>query len=62
MASWDPVDISQFDRNEIDDEIEDEDVKWYDDVIKDLEGRYEKIRQLILNIIKVAMRLPEKRH
>ena len=41
MTSWDPVDISHFDH----DEIEDEDVKWDDDVIKDLEGRYEKIRQ-----------------
>ena len=41
MASWDPVDIDQFDR----DEIEDEDVKRDDDVIKDLEGRYEEIRQ-----------------
>ena len=45
MATWDPVDIGQFDRDEIDDEIEDENVKWDDDVIKDLKGRYEKIRQ-----------------
>ena len=45
MSTWDPVDIGQFNCDEIDDEIEDEDVKWNDDVIKDLEGRYEEIRQ-----------------
>ena len=48
MASLDPVDISHFDHDEIDDEIEDEDVKWDDDVIKELERRYEEIRQLYI--------------
>ena len=38
MASWEPVDI---DRNE----IGDEDVKWDDDVMKDLESRFEELRQ-----------------
>ena len=38
MDSWEPVDIDR-------DEIADEDVKWNDDVMKDLESRFEKLRQ-----------------
>ena len=38
MASWEPVDIDC-------DEISDEDVKWDDDVMKDLENRFEALRQ-----------------
>ena len=38
MSSWEPVDIAR-------DEISDEDVKWDDDVIKDLESRFEELRQ-----------------
>ena len=38
MASWEPVDI---DRNE----IADEDAKWDDDVMKDLEIRFNKLRE-----------------
>ena len=38
MSLWEPVDI---DRNE----ISDEDVKWDDDVMKDLESRFEELRQ-----------------
>ena len=38
MASWEPVDIDC-------DEISDEDVKWDDDVMKDLESRFEELRQ-----------------
>ena len=38
MASWEPVDIDC-------DEISDEDVKWDDDVMKDLENRFEELRQ-----------------
>ena len=38
MASWEPVDIDS-------DEIEDKDVKWDDDVIKDLEMRFNKLRE-----------------
>ena len=40
MATWEP-DIDPFHR----DKIEDEDYKWDDDVIKDLELRYEELRQ-----------------
>ena len=54
MASWEPVDIDR-------DEISDEDVKWDDDVIKDLESRFEELRQYNRNFNKVSMRLPEKR-
>ena len=36
MDSWKPVDI---------DEIADKDVKWDDDVMKDLESRFEDLRQ-----------------
>ena len=38
MASWGPVDIDC-------DKISDEDVKWDDDVMKDLESRFEELRQ-----------------
>ena len=38
MASWEPVDIDR-------DGIGDEDVKWDDDVMKDLESRFEELRQ-----------------
>ena len=37
MDSWEPVDIDH-------DEIADEDVKWDDDLIKDLEVRFNKLR------------------
>ena len=40
MATWEP-DIDPFDR----DEIGDEDYKWDDDVIKDLELRFNKLRE-----------------
>ena len=40
MATWEP-DIDPFDR----DKIEDEDYKWDDDVIKDLEVRFNKLRE-----------------
>ena len=42
MASWEPVDIGR-------DEISDEDVKWDDDVMKDLESRFEELRQYYRN-------------
>ena len=38
MSSWEPVDIDC-------DEIADEDVKWDDDVMNDLEKRFEELRQ-----------------
>ena len=38
MASWEPVDIDR-------DDMEDEDYKWDDDVIKDLELRFNKLRE-----------------
>ena len=37
MASWEPIDIDC-------DEISDEDVKWDDDVMKNLESRFEELR------------------
>ena len=37
MTSWETVDIDR-------DEIADEDVKWDDDVMKDLESRFEDLR------------------
>ena len=37
MASWKPVDISIV--------MKDEDVKWDDDVVKDLEIRFNKLRE-----------------
>ena len=40
MATWEP-DIDPFDR----DKIEDEDYKWDDDVIKDLELKFNKLRE-----------------
>ena len=45
MASWEPVDIDH-------DEILDEDVKWDDDVMKDLESRFEELRQYNRNFNK----------
>ena len=39
MSSWEPVDIDR-------DEIPDEDNKWDDDVMKDLESRFNQLRQL----------------
>ena len=39
MATWEPVDIDY-------DKIGDEDYKWDDDVIKDLEVRFNKLRGL----------------
>ena len=38
MATWEPVDIDR-------DDMEDEDYKWDDDVIKDLELRFNKLRE-----------------
>ena len=38
MTSWEPVDIDH-------DEIADEDVKWDDDVMKNLESRFEDLRR-----------------
>ena len=38
MASWEPVDIDH-------DEISDEDVKWDDDIMKELETRFNKLRE-----------------
>ena len=38
MASWEPVDISR-------DEIADEDVKWDGDVMKELEIRFNRVRE-----------------
>ena len=38
MASWEPVDIDY-------DKIGDEDYEWDDDVIKDLEVRFNKLRE-----------------
>ena len=38
LAAWEPVDIDR-------DEISDEDVKWDNDVMKDLERRFEGLRQ-----------------
>ena len=43
MASWEPVDIDR-------DGIADKDVMWDDDVIKDLESGFEKLRQDIRNL------------
>ena len=45
MASWEPVDIDH-------DEISDEDVKWDDDVMKDLESRFQELRQYNRNFNK----------
>ena len=41
MATWEPIDIDPFDR----DEIADEDIKWDNNLIKDLEQRYNELRQ-----------------
>ena len=41
MASWEPVDIYPIDR----DEIAEEDDKWDDDLMTDMEKRFEELRQ-----------------
>ena len=41
MAKWEPTDISQFDR----DDIEDVYANWGDDFNNDLEVRYNKMRE-----------------
>ena len=46
MASWDPVDISQFDRDEIKDVYD----EWDADFRNDLEVRYNKIRKFKKNL------------
>ena len=38
MASWEPVDIDR-------DDMGDEDYKWDDDIVKDLELRFNKLRE-----------------
>ena len=43
MTSWEPVDIDR-------DEIADEDVKWDDGLMKDLESRFENLRQYNRNL------------
>ena len=40
MATWDPVDVSQFDR----DDIEDLHAEWDDDFKSNLEIKYNKLR------------------
>ena len=45
MASWEPVDIDH-------DEMSNENVKWDDDVIKDLESRFEELKQYNRNFNK----------
>ena len=45
MTSWEPVDIDR-------DEISDEDVKCNDDVMKDLESRFEELRKYNTNFNK----------
>ena len=42
MASWEPPDIDQADR----DEIEKEDDKCDDNLLNELEGKFEELRQL----------------
>ena len=41
MASWEPVDIDPIDR----DEIGEEDYEWDDDLMADLEKRFDELRQ-----------------
>ena len=41
MATWEPVDVSQFDR----DDIEDEYGEWDGDFKNDLEVRYNRLRK-----------------
>ena len=41
MSSWEPVDVDPIDR----DEIADEDDKWDNDLMKDIEKRFEELRQ-----------------
>ena len=38
MATWEPIDITHFDRDDIEDD------KWDDDVVNDLEVRFYKLR------------------
>ena len=54
MDSWELVDIDS-------DEIADEDDKWDDDVMNDLEGRLEEPRQFNRKLIKVAIRILERK-
>ena len=49
MVSWEPVDIDR-------DEITDEDVKWDDDVMKDLEIRLINKE----NLMKLWMKVPTR--
>ena len=53
MATWEP-DIDPFDRDEIEDD------RWDENVMNDLQKRYED--NLISNIIKVVIRIPERKH
>ena len=41
MASWEPVDIDPTDR----DEIEEEDDKWDDNLMNELETRFEELKR-----------------
>ena len=41
MASWEPVGVDPIDH----DEIADEDAKWDDDLMNDLQRRFNKLRQ-----------------
>ena len=55
MASGEPVDIDR-------DGIGDEDVKWDDDVVKDLRSRFGEIRQYNRDYNKSCDEAAEKRH
>ena len=46
MASWEPIDISQFDRDDIEDVYD----KWDDDLTSDIEIRYKKLRQFNITL------------
>ena len=54
MASWEPVDIDR-------DEIADEDAKWDDDAMNDLEKRFEELRNIIEILMKVVIRILERK-
>ena len=54
MSSSEPVDIDR-------DEIVDEDAKWDDDVMKDLESRFEELRQYYKKLMIVAIRMSERK-
>ena len=45
MTSWEPVDIDPIDR----DEIGEEDEKWDNDLMNDLEKRFEELKQFNKN-------------